>query len=66
MNETLTEQHQEDTGDIISLIWMIEKLRKREEGCTMNQLLEEIKQEFKGIEHIKQITSWKTETSVGK
>ena len=44
-----------NNGDLVSLVWMIEKLRRREGGCTMNELTEEVKRNFKGIAQIKQI-----------
>lgn len=50
------EQPQDDTGDLVSLVWMIEKLRRREGGCSMNELIAEAKQNFKGIEQIKHRT----------
>ena len=48
-----TEQQQQDNGDLVLLIWQIEKLRRREGGCTMNELIAEAKKNFEGIEHIK-------------
>lgn len=39
-------------GDLVPLIWMIEKLRKREGGCIMNELVAELKKNFKGLENI--------------
>lgn len=48
------EQRQDNNGDL--LVWMIEKLRKREGGCTMNELVAEEKRNFKGIEQIKHRT----------
>ena len=48
-----TEQQQQDNGDLVLLIWQIEKLRRREGGCTMNELLSEAKKNFEGIEQIK-------------
>jgi hypothetical protein len=48
-----TEQQQQDNGDLVSLIWMIEKLRRREGGCTMNELIAEAKKNFEGIEQLK-------------
>jgi hypothetical protein len=50
------EQKQVNNGDLVPLVWMIEKLRKREGGCTMNELAEEAKRNFKGIEDIKHKT----------
>lgn len=51
------EQPQDNShGDLVPLVWMIEKLRRREGGCTMNELISEVKQNFKGIEHIKHRT----------
>jgi len=50
------EQPQDNNGDLVPLVWMIEKLRRREGGCTMNELLEEAKRNFKGIEQIKHRT----------
>ena len=48
-----TEQEQQDNGDLVLLIWQIEKLRRREGGCTMNELISEAKKNFEGIEQIK-------------
>lgn len=50
------EQQQDNNGDLVPLIWMIEKLRRREGGCTMNELVSEAKKNFKGIEQIKHRT----------
>lgn len=50
------ESPQVDNGDLVSLVWMIEKLRKREGGCTMNELVADVKRNFKGIEKIKHRT----------
>lgn len=40
-------------GDLVLLIYLIEKLRKREGGCIMNELVAEIRQNFTGLEYIK-------------
>ena len=50
------EQKKVNSGDLVPLIWMIEKLRKKEGGCTMNELVLEAKRNFKGIEDIKHKT----------
>ena len=50
------EQPKDDNGDLVPLVWMIEKLRRREGGCTMNELVAEAKRNFKGIEQIKHRT----------
>jgi hypothetical protein len=50
------EQPQSNNGDLVPLIWMIEELRRREGGCTMNELIAEAKRNFKGIEQIKHRT----------
>ena len=50
------EQPQDNNGDLVPLVWMIEKLRIREGGCTMNELVVEAKRNFKGIEQIKHRT----------
>jgi hypothetical protein len=47
-----TEQ-QQGNEDLVLLIWQIEKLRRREGGCTMNELISEAKKNFEGIEQIK-------------
>ena len=52
----ICEQKQVNNGDLVPLIWMIEKLRRKEEGCTMNELVAEAKRNFKGIEDIKHKT----------
>lgn len=49
----ICEQPEDNNGDFVVLVWMIEKLRKREGGCTMNELVLEVKRNFKGIEGIK-------------
>jgi hypothetical protein len=51
-NEILPENY----GDFIPLVWMIENLRRREGGCTMNELCIEAKKNFSGIEQIKHRT----------
>jgi hypothetical protein len=43
-------------GDLVPLVWMIEKLRRREEGCTMNELIAEANKNFKGLGSIKHKT----------
>jgi len=50
------ESQQDNNGDLVPLIWMIENLKRREGGCTMNELVVEAKRNFEGIEQIKQIT----------
>ena len=50
------EQPQSNNGDLIPLIWMIDELRRRNEYCTMNELVAEAKRNFKGIEQIKHRT----------
>jgi len=50
------EQPKDNNGDLVPLVWMIEKLRKREGGCGMNELCSEIKRNFEGIEQIKHHT----------
>ena len=50
------ESPQDNNGDLVPLIWMIEKLRRREGGCTMNELVAEARRNFKGIEQIKHRT----------
>lgn len=51
------EQPQDNShGDLVPLVWMIEKIRKREGGCSMNELVSEVKRNFKGIEQIKHRT----------
>lgn len=48
------EQQQDNShGDLVLLVWMIEELRRREGGCTMNELIAEAKRNFKGLENIK-------------
>ena len=54
--ENNCEQLQNNNGDLVPLVWMIEKLRRREGGCTMNELVSEAKKNFKGIEQIKHRT----------
>lgn len=36
-------------GDLVPLIWMIEKFRRIEGGCMMNELIGEVKKNFKGL-----------------
>ena len=51
------EQPQDNSyGDLVQLVWMIEKLRKRDGGCSMNELILEVKRNFKGIDKIKHRT----------
>jgi len=47
------ETPQDQNGDLVPLIWMIEKLRGREGGCSMNELISEAHKNFTGIEQIK-------------
>ena len=51
-------EHPQDNshGDLVPLIWMIEELRRREGGCTMNELVAEANRNFKGLENIKHRT----------
>ncbi|HHX71210.1 MAG TPA: hypothetical protein GX708_24590 [Gallicola sp.] len=41
-------------GDLVSLVWLIEKLRRREGGCIMNELIAEAKKHFSGLQYIKE------------
>lgn len=41
-------------GDFVRLVWLIEKLRRRDGGCTMNDLIFECKERFCGLEFIKE------------
>lgn len=41
-------------GDLVSLVWLIEKLRRREGGCSMNELISEAKKHFSGLQYIKE------------
>lgn len=40
-------------GDLVQLVWLIEKLRRGENKCTMNVLIMEAKRNFNGLENIK-------------
>jgi hypothetical protein len=40
-------------GDLINLVWMIEKLRHPSNKCTMNELVEELNKHFDGLEGIR-------------
>jgi len=51
-----SESPAQNNSDFVPLVWEIEKLRKREGGCTMNELIANIKRDFKGIESIKHRT----------
>lgn len=44
--------------DLVPLIWMIEKMRRREEGCSMNELIAEAEKRFEGIGNIKMRGYW--------
>ena len=50
------EPPQVDNGDLVPLVWMIEKLRRKDGGCTMNELVAKAKRNFKGVEQIKHRT----------
>jgi len=50
MNETPEDNSH---GDLVSLIHLIEKLRRREGGCIMNELIAEAKKHFSGLQYIK-------------
>jgi hypothetical protein len=53
-----SEAAQDNThGDFVPLVWLIEKLRRRPEGCTMNELIAEAKLKFDGLQHIKDRTT---------
>lgn len=41
-------------GDLVLLIHLIEKLRRREGGCIMNELIDEAKKHFSGLQYIKE------------
>lgn len=41
-------------GDLVLLIHLIEKLRRREGGCIMNELIAEAKKHFSGLQYIKE------------
>lgn len=47
------ETESKNKGDLVPLIWMIEKLRGKEDGCTMNELISELNINFKGLNNIK-------------
>jgi hypothetical protein len=49
------EKKQDNNGDLVPLIWLIEKLRRKEGGCTMNELIAEVKKNFEGVEQLKEI-----------
>lgn len=40
---TNEEKYSDESGDLVPLIWLIEKLRRREGGCTMNELIATVK-----------------------
>jgi hypothetical protein len=40
-------------GDLVKLVWFIEKLRA-EPRCCMNRLVRKVKENFTGLENIKQ------------
>ena len=42
-----------DDGNLVELVWMIEKLRHPENKCTMNQLILELNNKFDGLEDIR-------------
>jgi len=54
MSQT-AEKKQDNNGDLVPLIWLIEKLRRREGGCTMNELIVEVKKNFEGVQQLKEI-----------
>lgn len=41
-------------GNFVALVWFIEKMRSREGGCDMNDLIIETKKKFDGITGIKE------------
>ncbi len=57
MSNSENEPQDNNKGDLVPLVWMIEKLRRREGGCTMNELISEANMNFIGIEHIKHRTN---------
>lgn len=60
ISKTETVQNEQPTdnsiGDMVPLVWLVEKLRKREKCCTMNELITAVKKDFKGLEHVKHRT----------
>lgn len=42
-----------ECGHFVNLVWFIEKIRRREGGCTMNDLVIETKKYFQGLSEIK-------------
>jgi len=44
-----------DHGDFVQLVWMIEKLRRQPNKCTMNELIAKAKENFKGLENIEEL-----------
>jgi hypothetical protein len=50
-NSEAQQTHSE--GDLVNLVWMIEKLRHPSNKCTMNELVEELNKHFDGLEGIR-------------
>jgi len=42
-----------ECGNFVNLVWLIEKLRRREGGCSVNELIIEAKKSFQGLSGIK-------------
>jgi hypothetical protein len=53
VNETAESQQTHSEGDLVNLVWMIEKLRHPSNRCTMNELVEELNKHFDGLEGIR-------------
>ena len=51
-----SEKNFESPGDFVPLVWLIEKLRNKPNGCTMNELISEVRKDFDGLDKIKHRT----------
>jgi hypothetical protein len=56
VNGNAESQETHSEGDLVNLVWMIEKLRHPSNKCTMNELLEEVNKHFNGLKGIREVS----------
>jgi len=56
VNGTAESQPTYSEGDLVNLVWMIEKLRHPSKKCTMNELVEELNKHFDGLKGIREVS----------
>jgi hypothetical protein len=53
VNGNAEQKPSNDDGNLVELVWMIEKLRHPDNRLTMNELILEVNQNFDGLEGIR-------------